>query len=156
MSWSSLCWGTKGQRYIGKNHITWALTGAPPPRSSPTGSIRFIGVPPLSLGAAHWQKPQTICLKLVERELLRAFVPGHWTETSQRENTLGEDWGGETLLHAHRFGTLRQEDHLRYKACLGYQTLWLVYLTSLLLPGCPSPAHPSSPQGTLSSGAKRA
>lgn len=21
LSWSSLCWGTKGQRYIGKNHV---------------------------------------------------------------------------------------------------------------------------------------
>lgn len=32
--------------------------------SPPTASIRLLAVPPLSLGAAHWQKPQTICLKL--------------------------------------------------------------------------------------------
>jgi hypothetical protein len=81
----------------------------------------------------------------VERELLRASVPRHWAETTIRGKTRG-GWGVQRHTPAcPSLRTLRQEDRLRYKACLGYQTPWLLHLTSLLLPGWPSPAHPPKP-----------
>lgn len=70
-------------------------------------------------------------------------------------------WGGFFFFFLHNpacpsLRTLRQEDRLRYKACLGYQTLWLLHLPSLPLtspplqalgsPRLPVPRHLSQAQ----------
>lgn len=161
---SVLAHGVKGQRYIGR--ILWALTGAPPRpplMSPPTASIRLLAVPPLSLGAAYWQKPQTICLKLSlwRESYSEPLCPG--TGLKQLSEGKQVRGGGRARRHTPAcpsLGTLRQEDRLRYRPAwvtklLGFYILHLCSFQADFHQ--PIPASPpmlsqaASPQGILSS-----
>lgn len=86
----------------------------------------------------------------MERELLRASVPGHWAETTIRRKTGG---GRREGAETHSCMPIARDAEAggspQIQACLGYQTPWLLHLTSLLLPGWLSPAHPRKPSHAL-------